>query len=765
MDFRTFLFWILSLGFALATVLRAPSTGLGDSANALANMSTELTIPAGNERLSPDDIITIANDGRFEMDTSNMKEVDWISRYKDWEASALNSSSEQSLSVRYGKEKLGLSMWTCSSTHGCDTKPDPLRILEFVNSSSRDLCRDDVIEEAQARYWAAMTYWILFRFGSDSMESLKLGQAYVASSITSIILDFTKQEDAKTILMCDIKTWFIDQIWKRSMTIIDTGASQVKDKKTQEQLGKIKVTLLLDVAKDIVGFGLQHHYGYAYYEGHPGSDVTASPDFLRLASQGYTSDLYCGQMDGIKGTAGDNLWRMSDAGYHLGEIMTDYVKKVDGAYRTLNGLESNPNFPRKMSDWMENSNFEDTIHRLDDFNVGQVAEDWGKQLKGYLIGAALTANKCYMKCQSHLMPSDVRYKCEYEDFQNERFCPAERPDTVCQINCYTMLDSGNHEKPLIGLGKLQKHGFNSKDMMKNSWEHYLQYTNGQRRPQLEIESGQEFKFNGGNSTLMLSVSVSRTNIIADNPLKSKNFPCFSGDWHGQEVEAFMNRQGMGRNSTDWGEPIKGNPRAWEVFQHHCPEETRTMAPLTRYLNLICGLRLHWPGKSRRDWHPHNMILKPDHDHKNDDRCASLRAKVQDMDENTANTLFCLKEWPEAVEIFRHERFMVYTDYNLHSHRGSGFRFLYSHKINCRWYLRNTPRSFTLDAKYLGRDWSATHNYTKMTGPEADFTGTSLEKEEGEKDVGEGPDADSTAMEKVAGEGLGEESLKYSTLDG
>lgn len=580
---------------------------------------------------------------------------------------------------------------------------------------------------------------------------MERGQAYMSSSIDSVILDFTKQDDAKQQLICDITKWFIDHIWSYTITGFETFFTQeknVKDKLwVKNQLKEAKLPTVFGLIKDVFKTGLEGKYDYFYAEEHPGGKVTDSPNFLRLSSQSYTDDLICGQMDGIKGTGGDNLWRMSDAGYHLSEIMKDYLQAFSKAYRILNGLDSSPNFIHTMSDWMSDSNFEDSIHLLDTIDVAKDADEWGQKLKGYFISASLAANKCYMKCQTQMNPREVVSRCQDKAFPKQRFCPAEAPDTLCQLNCYTMIDAGNHEKPFIGLGNLEKHGFNSADVMKDSWEEYMQTSNAQRKPEVDISSGKQAELNPGKPRLILSTSVSRTNIISDQPLKSKNYPCYTGGWQGLEVESFMDRQGMGRGSPDFGDPKKKNPRAWEVLQNHCPEvnytfpfpsicrpltlhqETRKMKPLTRYFNMICGLRLVWPGKSLKEGLIHNQVLTPDYEGKNDDGCASLRAKTKDLDERTANVLFCMGSYPEAEEIFEHERKSVYTDYNDPLHRGTGLYKLENHELYCRRFLAKLPISYKIKFGLLNDEWSASEDDAK-TGPDAESIGTSSENRAG-----------------------------------
>lgn len=389
----------------------------------------------------------------------------------------------------------------------------------------------------------------------------------------------------KAVLFCSIKKWFIGQIIDASFTVLGIGLGKVPDysmvpagsqqvpginhnKKVADAGITIWMGIIKNAVQEFAPLGLG--YEYPYWEKHPEHNPDDPDDFLRLLSLTHTNDLYCGTMDGITGTGADSMIRLSDSKFHLSQIMRGYLKSISQSVRSLNGLESSKN-SMKMSEWMMDANYEDAIHRLDDVDISRNADDFRRKLEGYFISAVWASNKCYMKCQSGMNPDHVTARCKDEKFAKERMCPFDALDTLCQVNCYTMIHSRNHEKPLIGLGNLEKHGFTIEEVKDDSWEQYKKLSNTQRKPQLDLESGDEFQFNMGKSALTLSVSVSKANVISDKPLKSKNFPCFSGDWRGLETEEFMNRLSMGAGSQDWGEPQKGNPRAWEIFQSQCPE--------------------------------------------------------------------------------------------------------------------------------------------------------------------------------------------------
>lgn len=156
-----------------------------------------------------------------------------------------------------------------------------------------------------------------------------------------------------------------------------------------------------------------------------------------------------------------------------------------------------------------------------------------------------------------------------------------------------------------------------------------------------------------------------------------------------------------------------------------------MAPFTRFLNLVCGLHLRWPDPV--DWHQKDLIMKPDLDNENQGVCSALRTRAKDLNEQTANIMFCSGTWPEAQHIFSTEGYRAYTDYGADEHRYTGLRYMLNHKDRCAYYLKHLPKSFQVDSKLLSIDGNVSNtNISMITGPDADFTGSALEGVESEQ---------------------------------
>ena len=169
------------------------------------------------------------------------------------------------------------------------------------------------------------------------------------------------------------------------------------------------------------------------------------------------------------------------------------------------------------------------------------------------------------------------------------------------------------------------------------------------------------------------------------------------------------------------------------------------------MNVVCGQHLRWPDKSVQDGLVHRRHLQPDLHGENDAICSGLREKTADMDEDTANYLFCTANWNETKEIFQNERWWIYTDWNVPSHRGSGLKFMYSHKIRCRQFLRKLPKGFKLDQKIVdmwvgGDDQEQSNgNFLNATmSADQDFKDTILELEDDE-DTSEKEPEDATLV--------------------
>ncbi|TGO63484.1 hypothetical protein BOTNAR_0099g00110 [Botryotinia narcissicola] len=695
--------------------------------SAVADVSS---ITKRTEEWTPKELVVIANNGCFKMIEDNMDKIpDWVQKYKDWEALALqDTASGKSLSARYGEEKLGMPHWFCDPDNGCSSLPSPLKILQFVDATEPNMPREKTVEEAQGRYWSAMSYYMTFRTATHTLNAIKRAQDFVLPRIDTIIVDFTKQGNSEAILKCKLKTFFIDLLYQFSEKFLMMSLAKLV--KIEGDAGglwtsfnKLEPFQVASLLKQILDFTLPMEHDFKYKKFGAGNDVETPFDFLRLTSMTYTSDLYCGHMDGLAADGIDTGTRISDSKYHMSEIMKHYIKNISDVFKALNGF-GETHLDQKMSDWMFNANYEEIIHRLDRVDISEEAQNFSHTISGYFIAAGWASNKFYMKCQPKMFRQNVQKRCYEAQFAADRFCPEDAPDTLCQVNCYTMLDSGNHEKKLIGIEKLSKHGFDIENVKRDSWNNYKEL-NRLKRPQIDYVNGKEFTFGAENrSALVLSVSLSATNKISDKPTKSWNFPCFSGqDWRGLDTERHLINMNMGFGSTDWGGGGKGKARAWEMFQQQCPEQTRKMPPLTRYLNIICGQRLKWPERTWKDGLVHRRVMQPDVEGKNFETCRTLRQKTEDMDEETANHLFCHGYWPESSKVFSNEKSWVYTDWNARWHRGSGLKFMYNHNLRCHLHRKSTP-NFRPDQKWLDMNW--TNDPSKVVGEGNNLNGTVLE---------------------------------------
>ncbi|KAF7959524.1 hypothetical protein EAE96_001140 [Botrytis aclada] len=724
----------LILASAVITGHRLSITDGNSPALALSSVADDrVSIVKRDGEWTAKELVVIANNGSFKMTKENMNKIpDWIKQYKTWEALALkDTASGKSLSARYGEEKLGMPHWFCDPDNGCSSLPSPLKILQFVDATEPGMPRDKRVEEAKGRYWVAMSYYMVFRTGTHTLNALKRAQDFVLPRIDTIIQDFTKQGNQKAILMCKIKTFFINMIYQFAIKAVSLEYANLI--KLEEGGGpftdseKFEIMFFVGIMKEILDFSLPMEHDYKYKKFGAANDGETPLDFLRLTSMTYTSDLYCGHMDGQAADGADIGSRISDSRYHMSEIMKQYIKNISDAFRALNGL-GEAHLDQKMSNWMTNANYEEIIHRLDGIDISAEAQHFSHTLSGYFISAGWASNKCYMKCQPNLFRPTVQKRCHDAKFAADRFCPDDAPDTLCQVNCYTMLDSGNHEKKLIGMEKLSKHGFDIEDVKRDSWERYKEL-NRLRKPQLDIVNGKEFTFGAENkSPLVLSVSLFSTNKIYDKPKKSTNFPCFSGqDYRGLDTEQHMINMNMGFGTTDWGVGT-GKARAWEMFQQQCPEQTRKMPPLTRYLNMICGQRLKWPERTAKDGLVHRRLMQPDTEGKNFETCRTLRQKTEDMDEDTANHLFCNGYWPESSKIFGNEKLWIYIDYDHRYHRWSGFKFMWNHKFRCSLY-RSSNKNFRPDKKWLEMSWSTDPSMVVGDGSNVNATIFELDAEE------------------------------------
>lgn len=162
-----------------------------------------VSIAKRTEEWTLKELVVIANNGCFKMIEDNMDKIpDWVQKYKDWEALALqDTASEKSLSARYGEEKLGMPHWFCDPDNGCSSLPSPLKILQFVDATEPYMPREKRVEEAQGRYWAAMSFYMTFRTATHTLVSL-----FMIAHHSLLLTTVRMRSNAPRILCCQEST-------------------------------------------------------------------------------------------------------------------------------------------------------------------------------------------------------------------------------------------------------------------------------------------------------------------------------------------------------------------------------------------------------------------------------------------------------------------------------------------------------------------------------------------------------------------------------
>lgn len=209
----------------------------------------------------------------------------------------------------------------------------------------------------------------------------------LVARVDSIILDFTRQDEIKSIIQCKIRSYLFELMWQVVTAAIDLGLKQLSPVEVKSfAVGKIadganKLAVVTETTKWQFGNAIPPaRMGPNYYLGHLkhhtqtlaewGSFMEplkygpqqGSADFLKLHTS-YTPGGFCGDLDGIAGTGADNLWRMAEMRSHVVEIFDTYAKVVTSFHQCLNG-QSNCQRMR-ISSWMANNDWEKTVDQLD----------------------------------------------------------------------------------------------------------------------------------------------------------------------------------------------------------------------------------------------------------------------------------------------------------------------------------------------------------------------------------------------------------------
>lgn len=184
---------------------------------------------------------------------------------------------------------------------------------------------------------------------------------------------------------------------------------------------------------------------------------------------------------------------------------------------------------------------------------------------GYLASAVWRASNCAMQCQNDTHSHEF---CTDDAVDQFRMCPEE--NVMCQVGCWTHLETGNHEVPLYGHEQLASKGFDLKAAMNASYWAQKIYGNPVETT-YETDAFSDALMQAlapENPSLQFSVCPSlnsKVRLLESTPDKdSWNFGCDCGNWMSDQLTNFLESQYMGRNSTHYS-----NGLARETFAGIC----------------------------------------------------------------------------------------------------------------------------------------------------------------------------------------------------
>jgi hypothetical protein len=211
----------------------------------------------------------------------------------------------------------------------------------------------------------------------------------LVARVDSIILDFTRQEETKSIIQCKIRMYLFELMWQVVTVALDLGLKQLAPVEVKNFVEAEKFTEGVDLI-EVSTYTAKWQFGNAipsgklgpnFYLGHLkqhtqtlatewskySSSMRYGPtqknaDFLKLNIP-YTAGGFCGDLDGTAGTGGDNLWRMAEMRSHIVEIFDAYAQIVTSFHRCLNGQADCERM--RISSWMANTDWEKTVEQLD----------------------------------------------------------------------------------------------------------------------------------------------------------------------------------------------------------------------------------------------------------------------------------------------------------------------------------------------------------------------------------------------------------------
>ncbi|CZR68438.1 uncharacterized protein PAC_18337 [Phialocephala subalpina] len=256
--------------------------------------------------------------------------------------------------------------------------------------------------------------------------------------------------------------------------------------------------------------------------------------------------------------------------------------------------------------------------------LGSSNEILDRRMQAYMMSAAWRGSRCWLECQ---VGGDFHATCKGSD---HRFCP--NVNEICQAQCWTTFEVGNHIVPLYGHDKVGDWQETLPDILNSSRNSYFKHGNVLEPPGLNAGTTNvtELMDAYDTDTIQLPVCRSRNAVVRPVEASSKSFACSCGNWMSNETAGFLDTIQMGHKSLDY---TKG--WAAETFLHICPETLKDHPPLTQYLE-FCALGIH-EGR-------HSAQLGKD------PLCDSIfhHVRQQRWTEREANIKFCEREyWEDA----------------------------------------------------------------------------------------------------------------------
>ncbi|KAF8848406.1 hypothetical protein BDZ45DRAFT_284150 [Acephala macrosclerotiorum] len=488
------------------------------------------------------------------------------------------TSNDHTFLSFFGHEHWGSSNFGCNLEHGCHQDPKCFEVKDFQLQHRRGRSDEDIERDTNIIFLVYLQIYAQNNFFMALVDGMKSARESVGLISDKLAEDFTRQPDLAVGAACEMSglskdilntifiIWLQDQLTKASMSAamvggatdaLSLGATAMPVAlvnfavlATQERIRNVQaLESIFNSMKKL------HELNFQKEQIEEKRKMQKNPNQPYI-DQTYEMNMCNEAKHGNRNFA--NSASMKKFAEHQFSKYRDYISITWGNFILPNMTD--PDSIRETALWLGRSGrlMGMWVRARDVFSSSNAILD--RRMQDYMMSAAWRGSRCWLECQ---VGGDFHTTCKGSD---HRFCP--NANEICQAQCWTTFETGNHIVPLYGYDKVGDWQNTLPQVLNSSRNSYFKHGNAIEAPGFKVDTTNVTMLMEECDTdrVQLPVCRSRNAVVGPVESKSKNFACTCGDWMSNETAIVMDTIQMGYQSLDF---TKG--WASETYLHTCPE--------------------------------------------------------------------------------------------------------------------------------------------------------------------------------------------------